>query len=177
MPDEINLKDDYRLANCCNPQPGDEIVGFLKFDSPLISIHRADCVNLAKVGTDRLVKLTWAEISRDKIERTITDEPDYQALDEIDFRILAHHYKLGPDYAAVVAKATQVSRADVFEHHKKLRDLNLLIRVQPVMMQYRKGIVKGKWIKHRNHTYYELTDKGREFVEYYFDNIKKGDLK
>jgi hypothetical protein len=173
---EIKLKDDYRLANCCKPRPGDNIVGFLKFDSPLISIHRADCVNLAKVEPDRLVILSWAEVSRDKVEQSLSDDSTYQALDEIDFRILIHHHKLGPDYAAVVAKSAQVPRADVFNRHKKLRDMNLLVRVQPVMMQYRKGIVQGKWIKHRNHTYYELTEKGRQFVDYFIKRNSKGDI-
>jgi hypothetical protein len=164
------LKDNYRLANCCNPRPGDAIVGFLKFDSPIISVHKKDCINLAKVENDRLVALTWDEIINTEIETPVSEDTDYKSLDELDFKILAHHQKLGPDYAAVVAKATQIPRGDVFEKHKKLRDLDLLARVQPVMMQYRKGIVKGKWIKHRNHTYYELTSRGLEFINHYMNN-------
>lgn len=165
---DINLlKDDYRLANCCNPQPPDNIIGFLKFDSPIISVHKQDCINLEKVEPARLVALTWDEITKPEIEKQVCDDPEYRKLDEIDFRILKHHKDMGRDYAAVVAKMTRIPRATVFDRHKKLRDLKLLVRVEPVMMQYRKGIVKNKWIKHRNHTYYELTPRGLEYIEFY----------
>jgi predicted transcriptional regulator len=43
--------------------------------------------------------------------------------------------------------------------------LGALKRVEKLMIQYRKNIVKGKWIKHRNHTYYELTPKGERWIE------------
>ena len=49
---DILLKDDYRLANCCNPQPGDSLTGFLKYDSQLISVHKKSCGNLAKIEPD-----------------------------------------------------------------------------------------------------------------------------
>jgi len=161
------LKDDYRPANCCNPQPGDEIVGFLKFDTSIISVHKQACANLAKVDRNRLVTLTWAEITEQNSERDLSADPSYQALDEIDFRILEHHRAMGSDYAAVVANMTQIPLATVFDRHKKLRGLGLLKRVQPVMMQYRKGIVKNKWIKHRNHTYYGITAEGLEFLKWH----------
>jgi predicted transcriptional regulator len=74
---------------------------------------------------------------------------------------------MGVDYAAVVAKCLNIDRATVFKRHRKLRDLKLLARVQPRMIQYRKNIVDNKWIKHRNHTYYEITDKGRETIKIY----------
>jgi (p)ppGpp synthase/HD superfamily hydrolase len=161
------LKDDYRLANCCNPGPDDKIIGFLKFDTSLISVHKQTCSNLAKVDRDRLVTLTWAEIIKQDSERDLSSDPNYKALDDIDFKILKHHQVMGNDYAATVANMTQIPLATVFARHKKLRDLKLLKRVQPVMMQYRKGIVKNKWIKHRNHTYYEITAEGLECLKWY----------
>ena len=87
-------------------------------------------------------------------------------LDDIDIKILDHHAKMGVDYAAVVAKSIIVDRATVFERHNKLKDMKLLARVRPKMIQYRKNIVRNKWIKHRNHTYYEITDKGREVLDF-----------
>jgi hypothetical protein len=163
----LPLKDDYRLANCCKPQPGDSLIGFLKYDSPLISVHKKGCSNLAKIEPDRLIALTWDEITLDKTEQPIPECDDFTPLDKTDFEILRHHKDMGNDYAAVVAKMTGIDRQAVFDRHKKLRDLGLLKRVEPLMMQYRKGIVKGKWIKHRNHTYYELTARGEEIIDYY----------
>ena len=170
MPESFRLKENYRLAGCCAPVQGDEIIGFLKQDSPVISIHRSGCRELAKVSEDRLISLTWDEISDSNIEPDISASPTFQALDDTDFAILQHHKMMGNDYAAVVAKATGIPRATIFERHKKLRDLGLVRRVQPVMIQYRKGIVKGKWIKHRNHTYYELTPEGLATIEYHLSN-------
>jgi len=174
MSDTFTLRDDYRLAKCCSPDADSEIVGFLKIDSPVISVHKAGCINLAKVDADRLVSLTWEEITEDQVKPDIALDPDFQKLDDADFKILKHHNLMGNDYAAVVAKMTQIPRATVFERHKKLRDLKLLKRVEPTMIQYRKNIVRNKWIKHRNHTYYEITQKGIEFLKYKNQQHKRG---
>lgn len=161
MTKQLRAKKDFRIARCCDPIPPDEIRGFLKPDSGLFSVHKSGCGNLRSIQPERLVKLKWKEILVEDDERTPADDPVFNRLDETDFKILKHHAAMGVDYAAVVAKSLGIDRATVFERHKKLRDLKLLIRVQPKMIQYRKGIVKNKWIKHRNHTYYEITEKGR----------------
>lgn len=165
MTDKLRIKDGYRIAGCCAPEPYDEIRGFLKPDSGLISIHKAGCGNLRSIQMDRLVRLTWEEIIASESPEKLDGDPDFGLLDEIDFRILNHHHRMGVDYAAVVARSLGIGRATVFERHRKLRDLGLLVRVRPKMIRYRKGIVKNKWIKHRNHTYYEITERGRAFLE------------
>ena len=48
-----------------------------------------------------------------------------------------------------------------------MREMGLLERVEPLIIQYRKGIVDNKWIKHRNHTYYGLTSKGESYLRYH----------
>ena len=58
-----NAGDDVwvKLAKCCTPVPGDQIIGFVT-RSGMISVHREDCTN----GTDlkrqaeRLVEVSWA---------------------------------------------------------------------------------------------------------------------
>ena len=52
-----------RLSKCCNPVPGDDIVGFITRGRG-ISIHRADCSNVVNVPEDekdRVIEATWAE--------------------------------------------------------------------------------------------------------------------
>ncbi len=50
-----------KLARCCTPVPGDEIMGFITKGSG-VSIHRSDCVNAGDLVTnqfDRVVKVQW----------------------------------------------------------------------------------------------------------------------
>jgi len=53
------------------------------------------------------------------------------------------------------------------EQRNKLRNQGLLERVDAVMVNYRKNIVPGKWVKHRNHTYYRLTEKGSRYLAFH----------
>ena len=50
-----------KLARCCTPVPGDEIIGFITRGSG-VSVHRADCVNAGDLQmhqSDRIVGVTW----------------------------------------------------------------------------------------------------------------------
>jgi len=63
----------YHYARCCNPVPGDEIVGVVTIGSG-IKIHRRDCRNIAEMGTAlqaRLVNLSWAPHSAGVYQATI----------------------------------------------------------------------------------------------------------
>ena len=54
-------KIDYKLANCCNPIPGDDVFGFVTV-SDGIKIHRTNCPNAAKLMANygyRIVKAKW----------------------------------------------------------------------------------------------------------------------
>ncbi|MBV9097699.1 MAG: bifunctional (p)ppGpp synthetase/guanosine-3',5'-bis(diphosphate) 3'-pyrophosphohydrolase [Frankiaceae bacterium] len=50
-----------KLARCCTPVPGDEIVGFVTRGNG-VSVHRGDCVNVDNLSTqpDRLIEVEWA---------------------------------------------------------------------------------------------------------------------
>lgn len=52
-----------RLSKCCNPLPGDEIVGYITRGKGL-AIHRADCKNVlyrSQREPGRIVNLTWSD--------------------------------------------------------------------------------------------------------------------
>ncbi|WP_431798613.1 RelA/SpoT family protein [Microbacterium kunmingense] len=54
-----------KLAKCCTPVPGDEIVGFVTRGSG-VSVHRADCTNVRSLREDpeRLIEVEWAPTTK-----------------------------------------------------------------------------------------------------------------
>ena len=70
------------FSKCCNPVPGDEIVGFVTRGRG-ISIHRTDCVNiinLSKMEKDRLIEAEWQDTA------LMDNGAEYQA----DLKIFCH---------------------------------------------------------------------------------------
>jgi guanosine-3',5'-bis(diphosphate) 3'-pyrophosphohydrolase len=54
-----------KLAKCCTPVPGDEILGFVTRGSG-VSVHRSDCNNVASLRQEpeRMVEVEWAPTSK-----------------------------------------------------------------------------------------------------------------
>nr|HPJ23453.1 bifunctional (p)ppGpp synthetase/guanosine-3',5'-bis(diphosphate) 3'-pyrophosphohydrolase [Bacillota bacterium] len=51
-------KPSVRLANCCNPVLGDEIVGYVSKNSGIV-VHRATCKNVESFEKERLIDVFW----------------------------------------------------------------------------------------------------------------------
>ncbi len=58
---EIDGIDDMlvKISQCCNPVPGDAIVGFITMGRG-VSVHKAGCVNLQSTDPQRWIDVSWA---------------------------------------------------------------------------------------------------------------------
>jgi len=90
-----------RLARCCNPVPGDEILGYITRGRG-VSIHRSDCPNLThyldEEDKDRVIEVSWEAVEAAyypvELEISCIDRPGLlsavaQVVADFDVNILA----------------------------------------------------------------------------------------
>lgn len=64
-----------RFSKCCNPVPGDEIVGFITRGRG-ISIHRTDCINILnmpEIDRNRIIEAEWEKAASDMSEKYMVE--------------------------------------------------------------------------------------------------------
>jgi GTP diphosphokinase / guanosine-3',5'-bis(diphosphate) 3'-diphosphatase len=63
-----------RLSRCCNPVPGDDIVGFITKGRG-VSVHRSDCTNIdSNDAQSRLIPVEWESSLNDRKEYNVDIE-------------------------------------------------------------------------------------------------------
>lgn len=69
----VNGMDDVlvRFARCCNPIPGDPILGFITLGRGIV-IHRADCHKAYELDQDRRMDVEWGTGQAADVGRTVT---------------------------------------------------------------------------------------------------------
>ncbi|WP_153732647.1 RelA/SpoT family protein [Sporosarcina obsidiansis] len=70
-----------RISKCCNPVPGDEIVGFITRGRG-VSVHRTDCTNILSEGgqSERLIDVKWS-LASDEIRKEFQVDIEISAFD------------------------------------------------------------------------------------------------
>ena len=125
------------LANCCNPLPGDDIIGYITKGNG-ISIHRKNCPNLDNFD-ERMVNVSWNSTINNKYLATIMvySKPYDKAMLEIMQK--ATSYNISIDSIKTINKIDDVLyEVDIWvkdlEHlNNFIRDLNNLSYIDNVM--------------------------------------------
>ena len=131
-----------KLAKCCTPVPGDEIVGFVTRGSG-VSVHRADCTNVKSLREDpeRLIDVAWAPTTKAVFLVHIQVEAlDRGGLLSDITRVLSeHHVNILSASVQTTRKQLAISRY-VFEMGDTVhldRVLNAVRRIEGVYDVYR----------------------------------------
>ena len=109
-----------KFAQCCNPLPGDPIIGFVTRGIG-VSIHKQDCVNVVNnhddpENKDRWLKATWAGVEDSTYRATI----DVIAEDRIT---------IFADITTAIA-ANHIPLQEMNGHHLKNGNLDLVVTVE-----------------------------------------------
>lgn len=65
------------FAGCCNPVPGDDIIGFISRGHG-VTVHRRDCPNMKQAEKDRLIEVSWADKAANVFNASIKVTGDTQ---------------------------------------------------------------------------------------------------
>jgi GTP pyrophosphokinase len=114
-----------RISRCCNPVPGDEIIGFVTRGRG-VSVHRADCPNADDLrrNPERIIDVEWAK--RTSNESTYNVEIFIEAVDRMN--LLVDVSKVFADAAANVLSCNTAT------HKDGLVEMRFLIQVSSLSM-------------------------------------------
>ncbi|MEV7608980.1 bifunctional (p)ppGpp synthetase/guanosine-3',5'-bis(diphosphate) 3'-pyrophosphohydrolase [Microbacterium sp. NPDC089320] len=131
-----------KVAKCCTPVPGDEIVGFVTRGSG-VSVHRTDCPNVKALANeeDRFVEVSWAPTTKSVFRVQIQVEAlDRSGLLSDVTRVLSeHHVNILSATVSTTDERLAISRF-VFEMGDAVhldRVLNAVRRIDAVYDVYR----------------------------------------
>lgn len=108
-----------RLASCCHPLPGDEIIGYIT-QGRGITVHRKDCPNIInEVEKERLIDVEWGDVEQVSPVAIQVDAWDRVGL----FR----------DISAIIAgEGVNLSEVNVIDHDDNITSLYFTLEVKSV---------------------------------------------
>ena len=131
-----------KLAKCCTPVPGDDIVGFVTRGSG-VSVHRADCVNVKALANeeDRFVDVSWAPTTKSvfRVHIQVVALDRSGLLSDVTRVLSEHHVNILSASVSTTDERLAISRF-VFEMGDAVhldRVLNAVRRIDAVYDVYR----------------------------------------
>ena len=120
-----------RFAHCCNPVPGDDIVGYITRGRG-VTVHKADCINALHIEPERTIQVSWADEGAGDFSASINiicyDHPSLLGeitafVDDMKLPITAVAVKVNKNKTCSIIMTLKVrSRAQVDEAIKKLQN-------------------------------------------------------
>jgi len=92
-------------------------------------------------------------------------------LSDIELKILYYIYHSGPAFIKKLSARLDKDIQTLQSSIEALQRMEYLERVTGTMVEYRLNR-RSKVIKHRNHTYYDLTRKGRLFMRHFQGKVE-----
>jgi GTP pyrophosphokinase len=123
-----------KISKCCNPVPGDEIVGYVTRGRG-VSVHRSDCINIIndKEFTDRKIEVYWNMNSDESYETVLQikayDRPNLvtdimKLLSELKIKCNGVEAKLSKEaYADIRIRVMMHNKDEISELNKKIRKI------------------------------------------------------
>ena len=114
-----------KFAQCCNPLPGDPIIGFVTRGFG-VSIHKQDCINVINNmdnpdNKDRWIKASWAGV----------DDSTYRATIDV---IAENRITIFADITTAIA-TNHIPLHEMNAHHLKNGNMNLVVTVEIAGME------------------------------------------
>ena len=134
-----------RIARCCNPVPGDDIIGFITKGRG-ISVHRSDCSNITALPESeraRFIDVEWEDLKTGKsynadicivtVDRKRMFSDISKACEDMDVHISGVNAKSGKDGAVHIILTLSISSTQQMQ--KVLRTLRNVEGVTDVYRQ------------------------------------------
>jgi len=118
-----------RFSRCCNPVPGDEIIGYITRGRG-VSVHKVDCsnINFISAEKDRLVKVEWIKTEElfypVKVKIVADDRPNLVS----DILLIFSSLKISVNAIHAITDKNNVANIDVTLSINNLNQLQEAIR-------------------------------------------------
>jgi len=123
-----------RLARCCNPIPGDPIIGYITRGRG-VSVHRADCPNVINESSDfaRVIEVNW-DIGLDKVY-TVTIDVTCNDKSGVLTSLLAVPSESKINISAVYARANKSNKTSIVTMGL---DVKNALQLEQIMTKFRR---------------------------------------
>lgn len=118
-----------RFSRCCNPVPGDEIIGYITRGRG-VSVHKVNCSNINFISTekDRLVKVEWMKTEELVYPVKIKIIADDRASLVSDIMLIFSSMKISISAIHAVANKNNIATIDITHSINNLDQLQEIIK-------------------------------------------------